>query len=394
MDNQQNPMVSNLCRTIIGSEIRVMFERADTMENVISFAIGEPDFTTPKHIIDVAVGKLSGGATHYAPNPGIPELRSAVAGAYSGYGKPLTGKHVVITNGAMESVLIAIQALLDPGDEILVPTPHFVAYNGQFQVAGVHPVFVPTYETDAYQIDLDRMEQLISPRCKTVLINTPRNPTGSVFNRETMQGIVDIARRHRLSVISDEIYSDIVYDEPHNCILDFMDLEENVILCSGFSKSYAMTGWRIGYTVSTPEIAVSLRRIHEYGSSSTNVALQYGAVEALRHGAGDVAAMRQEYQRRRDLMVRLINEIDGLSCITPKGAFYIFMNIRDTGLTSRAFADRLLDEYHTIVVPGTAFGDEGEGYVRLSYAANEETLKAGMARIAQFIASLKAQTAI
>ena len=390
MEIQNNRMVSDLCRNIIGSEIRVMFERADAMEDVISFAIGEPDFTTPKHIIDVAVDKLQNGATHYAPNPGIPELRSAIADTYNEkYGTSLAAQNVVVTNGAMEAVLVAIRALLNPGDEILVPTPHFVAYNGQFQVAGVTPIFVPTYEKNAYQIDLDHMESLITPRCRTVLINTPRNPTGSVFNRETMEGIVDMARRHHLTVISDEIYGDIVYDEPHNCILDFMDLEENVILCNGFSKSYAMTGWRIGYTISTPEIAVSIRRIHEYGSSSTNVALQHGAIEALRNGAQDIEAMRQEYQRRRDLMVRLINDVDGLSCITPKGAFYIFMNIKETGLTSRVFADRLLDEYHTIVVPGTAFGEEGEGYVRLSYAASEETLKEGMKRIARFVASLK-----
>ena len=390
MNNLDNPMVSDLCKTIVGSEIRAMFEKAGTMDDVVSFAIGEPDFITPQHIIDVAVEKLEGGATHYAPNPGIPELRQAIAHHNSGhtYSPNLTWENVVVTAGAMEAILVSMQALLNPGDEILVPTPHFPAYTGQFQIANVKPIYVPTHEDAAYQIDLDLMERLITPKCKTILINSPRNPTGSVLNRDTMQGLAELARKHHLSVISDEIYGSIIYDEPHNCILDFMDLEENVILCNGFSKAYAMTGWRLGYTISTPEIAVSIRRIHEYGSSCSNIAFQYAAVEALDNGADDVERMRKEYQSRRDLMYKLINQTKGVSCIVPKGAFYIFMSIKGTGLTSREFADRLLDEQHAVVVPGTAFGPEGEGYVRLSYAADEKTLREGMRRIAAFTESL------
>lgn len=389
MDTQNYTGISHLAREIRGSEIRVMVEKAAGMQDVISFAIGEPDFDTPSHIVEAAVEKLRAGATHYAPNPGIPQLRSAIAETYAKYDGGIAGSNVVVANGAQEAVMLALQALVDPGREIIVPTPHFVAYDVQFKVAGIHPIYVPTHEKDDYQLDIDLLDRLITPNCQAIMINSPRNPTGSVFNADTLQGIVEVARKHKLSVLSDEVYSDIVFDEPHHCILEYMDLQENAVVCSGFSKSFAMTGWRLGYTVSSEALAVGMRRIHEAGSSSTNVAFQYAAIEALKNGAGDTEAMRQEYQRRRDIMYRLINDIDGLSSIMPKGAFYFFVNVSGTGLTSREFADRLLEETHTIVVPGTAFGPAGEGYVRLSYAADEETLRSGMARIARFVESLK-----
>lgn len=388
MDTKKEAAVSRLAREIQGSEIRVMVEKAAGMDHVISFAIGEPDFDTPSHIVEAAVEKLRAGETHYAPNPGIPQLRSAIAETYVKYDGSIKGNNVVVSNGAQEAVLLALQALVDPGREVLVPTPHFVAYDVQYKVAGIHPVYVPTHEKDDYQLDIDLLEHLITPNCQAIMINSPRNPTGSVFNDDTLKGIADVARRHGLSVLSDEVYSDIIFDEPHHCILEYMGLEENAVVCSGFSKSFAMTGWRLGYTVSSTELAVAMRRIHEAGSSSTNVAFQYAAIEALKNGAGDTEAMRREYQRRRDIMYRLINGIDGLSCIMPQGAFYFFVNITGTGLTSRQFADRLLEAEHTIVVPGTAFGPAGEGYVRLSYAADEETLRSGMARIAHFVKSL------
>lgn len=388
MDTKKEAAVSRLAREIQGSEIRVMVEKAAGMDHVISFAIGEPDFDTPSHIVEAAVEKLRAGETHYAPNPGIPQLRSAIAETYAKYDGSIKGNNVVVSNGAQEAVLLALQALVDPGREVLVPTPHFVAYDVQYKVAGIHPVYVPTHEKDDYQLDIDLLEHLITPNCQAIMINSPRNPTGSVFNDDTLKGIADVARRHGLSVLSDEVYSDIIFDEPHHCILEYMGLEENAVVCSGFSKSFAMTGWRLGYTVSSTELAVAMRRIHEAGSSSTNVAFQYAAIEALKNGAGDTEAMRREYQRRRDIMYRLINGIDGLSCIMPQGAFYFFVNITGTGLTSRQFADRLLEAEHTIVVPGTAFGPAGEGYVRLSYAADEETLRSGMARIAHFVKSL------
>lgn len=390
MNINDNPYASHLGKAIIGSEIRAMFERACKMRDVVSFAIGEPDFVTPPHIINAAVEKLLAGETHYAPNSGIDPLREAIARKYSKItGKKITAENVIVTSGTMESLLISMQTLLNPGDELLVPTPHFAAYDGHFQIAGIKPVFVTTYEEDEYQLSLEDMEAAITPKTRAILSNTPRNPTGSVFSRKTLEGIIRIAKKHKLAIISDEVYSGIVYDEPHNCILNLMDLDESVILCNSFSKSYAMTGWRIGFTISTPEVAVSLRRIHEYGSSSSNVALQYGATEAIEKGDDDIEAMRVEYQARRDLVCKRINSIDGLSCITPKGAFYIFMNIKGTGLSSREFADRLLDENRVVVVPGTAFGAAGEGYVRLSYATSIGNLIKGMDRMAAFVASLK-----
>ncbi|HPF54837.1 MAG TPA: pyridoxal phosphate-dependent aminotransferase [Eubacteriales bacterium] len=389
MNIKDNPYVSSVARVIEGSKTRFYSEYASKFADSISFAIGEPDFTTPQHIIEVAAQKLREGYTHYAPNPGIPELRAAIAEKYNKLfpKQHFTWENVVVTSGTQEANLLAMMMLFDPGDAVIVPAPCYISYIPQCQIMHVDLIQVRTLEENGYELDPEALEAAITPKVKAILINSPCNPTGTVLSRKTLEAIVDVARRHRIAIISDETYFEIVY-EKYTSILDVMEMDESLIYCGGFSKSYAMTGWRLGYAIATKEMALALRQFHENNASCSNTALQYGAIEAIEHGDADVEYMRGRYLERRDLICGLLDKIDGLSYVKPKGAFYVYINIERTGMSSIEFTEKLLNEYHVVVAPGTAFGPEGEGHIRLSYATSEEKIKEGLARISAFVASL------
>lgn len=390
MNIKENPYVSDIARVIQGSKTRYYTELAAKYDDTISFAIGEPDFTTPQHIIEVAAKKLLEGETHYAPNPGIWPLREAIAEHYNQKhpGQHFTGDNVVVTSGTQEANLLALMMYFDPGDEIVVPAPCYISYIPQFQILHIKPNYVRTYEEDAYELRIEELEAAITPKTKAILINSPCNPTGAVLSKKSLDLIVKMARKYKIGIISDETYSDIVY-EPFTSILDVMEMNEQLIYTSGFSKSYAMTGWRLGYAITTKEMALAIRQLHENNASCSNTALQYGAIEALMNGANDVERMRQSYERRRNLICSLLDEIDGLEYVLPKGAFYVFVNIQKLGMTSLDFTEGLLREKHVVVAPGTAFGELGEGYIRLSYATSDERIRTGMSKIAQYVLSLK-----
>jgi len=389
VDIKDNPYVSDIAKVIQGSKTRYYSELASQFDDAISFAIGEPDFVTPQHIIQAAVEKLLAGETHYAPNPGIWELREAIAGHYNRKyaGLGLTGENVVVTSGTQEANLLSMMMFFNPGDEVVVPAPCYISYIPQFQMLHVKPNYVLTRAEDGYEPRPEAIEAAITPKTKAILLNFPCNPTGAVLSRPALEEIVAIARRHRIGILSDETYSDIVYGS-FTSILEVMKLDEQLIYCSGFSKSYAMTGWRLGYAIATKEMALAIRQLHENNASCSNTALQYGAIEALRNGAEDVERMRRSYEQRRNLICGLLDRIDGLSYVQPKGTFYVYVDIRKTGLSSIEFVERCLREYHTVVAPGTAFGEAGEGFIRLSFATNEEKIRAGMRRIAKFVAEL------
>lgn len=390
MNIKENPFVSDIAKSIEGSKTRYYSELSAKYSDAISFAIGEPDFVTPEHIIRVAAQKLLDGETHYAPNPGIYPLRQAIADHYNRkHGiQSFTGDNVVVTSGTQEANLLAMMMFFNPGDEVVLPTPNYISYTPQLRMMHVKPNYVLTKPEEGYEIKPSALRAAITDRTKAILINSPCNPTGALISRGSLEAIVGIAREYGIGIISDETYSDLVY-APYTSILDVMPMDEHLIYCSGFSKSYAMTGWRLGYAIATKEMALAIRQLHENNASCSNTALQYGAIEALEHGANDVQYMRNAYETRRNLICSLLDQIDGLSYVLPQGAFYVFVDIRSTGLKSLEFVEQLLEQQHTVVAPGTAFGAAGEGFIRLSYATSEEKIRAGMKRIADFIASLK-----
>ena len=389
MNIGENPYVSDVASHIKGSRTRYYTELAAEYDDAISFAIGEPDFTTPQHIIDVAAQKLIEGETHYAPNPGIYVLRQAIADEYNRRYpmQHFTGDNVVITSGTQEANLLAMMMYFNPGDEVIVSAPTYISYIPQLRMVHVKPNFVRTDEQHGYELQADAVEAAITKKTKAILLNSPCNPTGTVLSKNTLLDLIDIARRYEIGIISDETYSDIVY-EPFTSILDLMEMDEHLIYCSGFSKSYAMTGWRLGYAIATKEMALAIRYLHENNSSCSNTALQYGALEAIRNGAEDVERMRLEYKKRRDLICHMLEKIDQFSFVVPKGAFYVWVDIRKTGMSSIEFTEKLLEQTHTVVAPGIAFGDAGEGFIRLSYATSETKIREGMNRIISFVNSL------
>ena len=368
------------------SGIRRFFDIAATMEDVISLGIGEPDFVTPQRIIQAGIRSLEEGHTHYTSNSGILELREALAAHLERlYGVRYDPEQeLLITVGVSEALYLALTAILDPGDEVIVPQPCFVAYEPEVLFAGGTPVILPLRVEDAFQIRAEALEPLITPRTKALLIGYPNNPTGAVMPREGLLRVAEIAQKHDLLVISDEIYDRLVYGVEHTCFASLPGMRERTILLGGFSKSYAMTGWRIGYAAAPAEVMAAMRKVHQYTIMSAPTTAQIAALEALRHGEEEVERMRQEYDRRRRLIVGGLNAI-GLPCFEPRGAFYAFPSIAASGMTSEEFSLRLLEEEKVAVVPGSAFGAGGEGFVRCSYATAYEKIEEALERMARFV---------
>lgn len=377
------------------SEIRVMMERATKMqkngEDVIHMEIGRPDFDTPQVIKDAANAALANGNVFYTSNYGTPELRQAIADKLKRDNDiDYKAEEILVTIGVGEGTYAAVAAFTEPGDEILVPDPVWLNYIHVPHFFGAVPVSYKLREENDYQIDLNEIEGLITPKTRMLVINTPGNPTGVVQSRETLEKLADIAKKHDLIVVSDEIYEKLVYGEAkHISIASLPGMKERTITLNGFSKCYSMTGWRLGYAAAPAEFIKAMVRVHAYINTCAPSFVQEAGITALEKAEPDVQEMVKEYQRRRDYIVSAINSIDGLSCRTPGGAFYIFVNIKALGKTSAEMADYLLDHAKIAAVPGSAFGPQGEGYIRLSYACSYERIVEAMERLKKAVAELK-----
>ena len=372
------------------SGIRRYFDIAAPMDDVISLGIGEPDFVTPPPIVQAGIDSLRHGETHYTSNSGILELRRLLAGQLERlYGVSYNPEtELLITVGVSEALLLALMAILNPGDEVIVPEPCFVAYQPTVVFGGGVPVAVPTRVEDDFQVTVADLERARTPRTKAVLLGYPNNPTGAVLDRTRLEEIARWAAQHDLLVISDEIYDRLVYGVPHTCFASLPGAWDRTLLLGGFSKSYAMTGWRIGYVAAPPDLLAAMRKIHQYIIMSAPTTAQEAAIEALKSGEPFVEEMRAEYDRRRRTIVAGFNSL-GLTCFEPRGAFYAFPSVAVTGLTDGEFSERLLMEEHVAMVPGSAFGESGRGFVRASYATALPKIEQALERIGHLIESCR-----
>jgi aminotransferase len=368
------------------SGIRRFFDIAATMDDVISLGIGEPDFVTPEPILRAGVEALNRGETSYTSNAGIIALREALSAhleeLYGVQYDPAT--EIQITVGVSEALYLALTATLDPGDEVIIPQPCFVSYAPEVIFAGGSPVMVPTSAESDFQIAAEAIEAAITPRTKALLIGYPSNPTGAVMTRDALLKVARIAERRDLLVISDEIYDRLVYGVDHVCFASLPGMRERTILLQGFSKAYAMTGWRIGYAAAPAGLLTPMYRVHQYTIMSAPTVAQHAALAALQVGEAHVQAMVAEYDRRRRLIVDGLNQI-GLTCFEPRGAFYAFPSVGVTGMDDTEFAESVLSEERVAVVPGSAFGESGAGYVRCCYATAYEQIEEALERLRRFV---------
>ncbi len=369
------------------SGIRKFFDIAATMKDVISLGIGEPDFVTPPPILQAGIESLQRGETAYTSNSGTIELRRALAHnlakLYQVQYDPES--EIIITVGVSEALYLVCTAVLNPGDEVIIPEPCFVAYGPEVTFAGGVPVYVPTTMQNDFMVTAEAIEAAITPRTKALLLGYPNNPTGAVMTRERMEEVTAVAQKHDLLIISDEIYDRLVYGIPHTCVPALPGLAERTILLGGFSKDYAMTGWRIGYACANPELLGAMRKVHQYTIMSAPTTGQMAALAAFTPAAEEhVEAMRAEYDRRRRLIVDGFNSL-GLDCFEPRGAFYAFPSIARTGMSGDEFAMKLLDEEEVAMVPGEAFGPSGAGFMRASYATAYEKIEEALNRLESFM---------
>ena len=381
-----SPAVAKRIAEIPPSGIRRFFDIAATMKDVISLGIGEPDFVTPEPVLESGVASLRRGETHYTSNSGILELRQALSEHLQRrYGIRYDGAdEIIITVGVSEALYLALAATLDAGDEVIVPQPCFVAYGPEVTLAGGTPRYLATRVEDAFQVKAEDIERAITPRTKAVLIGYPNNPTGAVMSRVALLQVAELAERRDLLVISDEIYDRLVYGVEHVCFASLPRMRERTITLGGFSKAYAMTGWRIGYAAAPAELLAAMRKVHQYTIMSAPTTAQVAAVTALAEGEDFVEKMVGEYDRRRRLIVGGLNRL-GLACFEPRGAFYAFPSIERSGMDDTQFAERLLEEERVAVVPGAAFGAAGAGFVRCSYATAYEQIEEALNRMERFL---------
>ncbi len=383
--------INDKIKQVKPSGIRKFFDIAVEMDNVISLSIGEPDFQTPWHIREAGITTLEKGKTWYTPNRGFAELRSEIAKYYKrrfnvSYN---SDTDVIVTVGGSEAIDLVFRTLVNEGDEVLIPEPAFVCYTPLTYMAGGTPVIIETKAENNFRLTREELLGAITEKTKLLVLPFPNNPTGAIMEREDLEAIADIIIENDLMVISDEIYGELTYGgKNHVSVAEIDGLKERTVVVSGFSKAYAMTGWRLGYALGPEPVISEITKLHQYGIMSAPTTAQYAAIEALRNGDEDVLEMRRDYDIRRRLIVGKLNEI-GLTCFEPLGAFYTFPCIKSTGLTSDEFATRLVKEKRVAVVPGTAFGDSGEGFVRISYAQSLKNIKKALKRIEEFVEELK-----
>ncbi|MBI2865250.1 MAG: aminotransferase class I/II-fold pyridoxal phosphate-dependent enzyme [Chloroflexi bacterium] len=387
---RQRSIVSRRVRSIAPSGIRKFFDLLASMDDVISLGVGEPDYATPWHIREAAIYSIEKGQTSYTSNYGLLELRQELARHIAGrYGVEYDPRaELLITVGVSEGLDLAMRAILDPGDEVVVPDPCYVSYSPCVTLAGGLVTSVSTCLGNDFKLRPDDLEDKISPRTKAVLLGYPSNPTGAVMSKEELAAIAEVAERHDFLVVSDEIYDRLVYDGEHTCFSSLPGMKERTIVLGGFSKAYAMTGWRIGYAAARAEIIEAMMKVHQYTLMCAPAMAQNAALEALRWGEEDVREMVEDYNRRRRVMVKGLNDL-GLQTFEPKGAFYAFPSIASTGLSSEDFAERLLFEEKVAVVPGNTFGRCGEGHVRCCYATSLDQINEALSRMACFLSKLR-----
>ena len=383
-------ILSERVQNLSPSGIRKFFDIIASMDDVISLGVGEPDFVTPWHIREAAITSLESGHTMYTSNFGLMELRLEIAAhirkLYEVNYDP--SDEILVTVGVSEALDLVMRSILDPGDEVIVPEPTYVSYVPCIALAGGVPVDVPTTMENSFQVTASDIESRITPRTKAILLGYPNNPTGAVMTRDAMLDISNLAIKYDLTVISDEVYDRLVYGVEHTCFPSLPQMKHKSVLLGGFSKAYAMTGWRIGYACANSDIIEAMMKIHQYTMLCAPIQGQMAALEALRFGETEVENMRLEYDRRRRLMVNGLLSI-GLDCVDPLGAFYTFPSIRSTGLTSEEFAEQLLLEEKVAVVPGSAFGESGEGHVRCCYAVSQKEIEGALERIERFVKKFK-----
>ena len=386
-------MRNPLSQTIVGikpSGIRKFFDLASERKDTISLGVGEPDFDTPWHIRDEGIYSLEKGKTFYTSNSGLMELRTEICNYYARrFDISYDPKHeTIITVGGSEAIDIALRAMVDPGDEVIVPQPSYVSYEPCAILAGAKPVIVELKNEDDFRLTAEELEEAITDKTKILVLPFPNNPTGAIMEREDLEKIAKICIEKDIFVLSDEIYAELTFKNDHVSIASIPGMKERTIVINGFSKSYAMTGWRLGYALGPKEIIAQMTKIHQFAIMCAPTTSQYAAVEALRNGDEDVRKMRTSYNQRRNYLMNALREMK-LPCFEPFGAFYVFPDIREFNMTSEEFAFALLDAQSVAVVPGTAFGDCGEGFLRISYAYSLEQLKTAMGRIALFIEGLR-----
>lgn len=372
------------------SGIRKFFDIVNEMDDAISLGVGEPDFDTPWHIRDEGIFSLEKGRTFYTSNAGLKELKIEISKyLYRRFHLRYDYKsEVIVTVGGSEGIDLAMRAMLDPGDEVLIPQPSYVSYVPCAVLAGAVPVVIDLQEKNQFRLTAEELEAAITPKTKLLVLPFPNNPTGAVMEKSDLEAIAKVVEEHDLFILSDEIYAELCYLENHTSIASLPGMKERTIVINGFSKSHAMTGWRLGYACGPRRIIEQMLKIHQYAIMCAPTNSQYAAVEALRHGDEDVAMMREQYNQRRRFLVHEFERMN-LQCFEPFGAFYIFPSIKEFGISSEEFATRFLREEKVAVVPGTAFGDSGEGFLRISYAYSLENLKIALGRLEKFINRLR-----
>ncbi len=387
----RNPLADKVIE-IKPSGIRKFFDIVSEMKDAISLGVGEPDFDTPWHIRDEGIYSLEKGRTFYTSNSGLKELKEEIC-RYTKRKQGVTydpDHEVLVTVGGSEAIDIGLRAMLNPGEEVLIPQPSYVSYEPCTVLAGGVPVIIELKGENEFRLTAQELEDAITDKTKVLILPFPNNPTGAIMERKDLEEIAEVIRRHDIFVMSDEIYAELTYKEKHVSIVEIEGMRERTILINGFSKAFAMTGWRLGYACGPREIVEQMTKIHQFAIMCAPTTSQYAAVEALRNGDDDVQEMRMAYNQRRRYLMNAFREM-GLECFEPFGAFYVFPCIKEFGMTSDEFAARFLEEEKVAVVPGTAFGDCGEGYLRISYAYSLDNLKIAIGKLSAFVARLRAE---
>ena len=380
--------VSKICREIEPSGIRKFFDVVNEMPDAISLGVGEPDFDTPWHIREEGIYSLEHGRTYYTSNAGLKELKEEICRYLQRrFQLSYEENQVLVTIGGSEAIDVGLRAMVDPGDEVLIPEPSYVSYLPCAQLTHAVPVPVPLREEEEFQLTGAQVEALCTPKTKILILPFPNNPTGAVLSRKNLEDIAKVCVERDIYVISDEIYAELTYGEKHISIAQMPHMAERTIVINGFSKAFAMTGWRLGYAAGPKEIIDQMTKIHQFAIMCAPTTSQYAAVEALRNGDEDVAEMTEAYNQRRRYLLHELRRI-GLDCFEARGAFYVFPSVRKFGMTSEEFATRLLEEQKVAVVPGSAFGKSGEGYIRISYAYSLDSLKKALERVERFVTAL------
>ncbi|MEG0296176.1 MAG: aminotransferase class I/II-fold pyridoxal phosphate-dependent enzyme [Clostridium sp.] len=383
-------MINDNVRNMPPSGIRKYFDMINEMDDVISLGVGEPDFVTPWNVTEAGIYSLEKGQTHYSSNAGFIELRREISNYLNRRFnlKYRPEDEILVTVGGSEGIDLALRTLVGPGDEVIIPEPSFVAYKGCTAFTGATPVVLNLREEDEFKLTPKMLEEAITPNTKVVIIPFPNNPTGAIMTREELAEIVEVLKDKNVIIISDEIYAELSYDKNHVSIASFDEVKDKTLVINGFSKAYAMTGWRLGYVCGNETLVSAMTKIHQYGIMSSPTTAQFAAIEALKNADDSVNEMTREYNRRRRVLVDGLRKL-GLDCFEPLGAFYVFPCIKGTGFNSDEFCEKLLMEEKVLVVPGNAFGDCGEGFIRVCYASSMENIMESLKRIERFVSKYK-----